>query len=287
MGRQLQQAACPLIKQTKDMRTVTFLLFLFISLASHAAETDSVKLQVHYAMKVIRYIEEERPKDDEMVLEIGNNHTHFYSRYSVGRRQVRDSVHAAGGTAQDVQNALAQSIFPRSAVNYQIWTNYPSTGTLTFTDNVFRTFKYTEPMQRPTWKTTVGDTTIVGYSCHKAVTHFQGRTWIVWYTPDIPVPEGPWKLCGLPGLILQADDSDHFFSVSCIGIKVNPKKTIEFPKGKSSSCSKAEYIQLVKQQWQDPDAVCQKVLGFKIQGYDAHGKKIVRTPKTAVLPENE
>ncbi len=46
------------------------------------------------------------------------------------------------------------------------------------------------------------------YTCEKAVGTFRGRTYEVWYAPDIPVPSGPFKLGGLPGLILEAKSTD-------------------------------------------------------------------------------
>jgi GLPGLI family protein len=59
------------------------------------------------------------------------------------------------------------------------------------------------------WKF-VKDTTkqIDRFICKMAKTKFKGRNYIVWYTESIPVPLGPWKLTGLPGLILSASD-DH------------------------------------------------------------------------------
>jgi len=46
--------------------------------------------------------------------------------------------------------------------------------------------------------------TIVGQQCLMAKTRFRGREWTVWYAPEVGIPLGPWKLAGLPGLILKA-----------------------------------------------------------------------------------
>lgn len=57
--------------------------------------------------------------------------------------------------------------------------------------------------------------TILGYECHKAMTKFRGREWIVWYAEGIPMSLGPWKLNGLPGLILQAECRDYISFCAC------------------------------------------------------------------------
>ncbi len=48
---------------------------------------------------------------------------------------------------------------------------------------------------------------INGFNCQKAIGKFGGRTYIAWYTPEIPITTGPWKLDGLPGAIVEASDS--------------------------------------------------------------------------------
>ena len=44
---------------------------------------------------------------------------------------------------------------------------------------------------------------IGNFNCNKATCHFRGRDYTAWYTMEIPVPYGPWKFQGLPGLILE------------------------------------------------------------------------------------
>lgn len=44
------------------------------------------------------------------------------------------------------------------------------------------------------------------YTCERATGSFRGRRYEVWYTPEVPVSAGPWKLHGLPGLVVLAKD---------------------------------------------------------------------------------
>ena len=59
------------------------------------------------------------------------------------------------------------------------------------------------------------------FTTYKAIAKFRGRIYTAWYTTEIPIPYGPWKLQGLPGLILEAYDEkkEMFFYF----------KSIEYP----------------------------------------------------------
>jgi GLPGLI family protein len=70
--------------------------------------------------------------------------------------------------------------------------------------------------------------TIGGYQCVKAVTNYRGREWIAWFTPEIPVSFGPWKLHGLPGLIIEAYDAKNEYSYKVV--KIEAKKSDLFTK---------------------------------------------------------
>lgn len=72
-------------------------------------------------------------------------------------------------------------------------------------------WRYEEPLSEMEW-TIIEDSTknILGFECIMAQTDYHGRTWKVWFSPEIPVYDGPWKLHGLPGLILSADGDNGF-----------------------------------------------------------------------------
>ena len=64
-----------------------------------------------------------------------------------------------------------------------------------------------DEISNPKWEIHSEKKVISGFSSQRATTTFRGRTYEVWFTSEIPVKFGPWKLNGLPGLILIATDS--------------------------------------------------------------------------------
>lgn len=91
----------------------------------------------------------------------------------------------------------------------------------------------TEEPQLPQlkWKITKEKKDIGKFPCQKAQTSFRGRTYIAWFALDININNGPWKLQGLPGLILEAYDSTEEvkFTFTSISIPCDDKIEISAP----------------------------------------------------------
>ena len=79
------------------------------------------------------------------------------------------------------------------------------------------TFTYSENMAHE-WTFGNGQKEICGYPCKEAKTSYGGREWTVWFAPSIPSNAGPWKLGGLPGLIMEAQDAEgiHHFTATAL-----------------------------------------------------------------------
>lgn len=87
-------------------------------------------------------------------------------------------------------------------------------------------WQYSENWEKPEWE--IGDSisTFLGYECVEATTEYRGRKWTAWFAPEIPVQDGPWKLCGLPGLILVAQDANGDYVFEANGLIQNPNSEV-------------------------------------------------------------
>lgn len=70
------------------------------------------------------------------------------------------------------------------------------------------------------WKIGKEQKKILNYNCTKATTTFRGRSYEAWFTDDIAISNGPWKFCGLPGLIVTVNDVNSVFSYKLTGINL-------------------------------------------------------------------
>jgi GLPGLI family protein len=79
------------------------------------------------------------------------------------------------------------------------------------------------------------------YECQKASGYFRGRIYTAWFASEIPISSGPWKLFGLPGLILEAYDSSMHFYVIASEIIFNIKTDVEIKAVHNNNETKFNY----------------------------------------------
>lgn len=124
------------------------------------------------------------------------------------------TVEPDGSTTWDLRKGPAKKVYTYVFCK-------PAEETLTVYDKYGEDLGYyTESLLEMEW-TVVEDSiaTVLGYNCLMAETDYHGRHWKAWFTPEIPVPFGPWKLHGLPGLILKAE-ANGGFSFTATGLEL-------------------------------------------------------------------
>ncbi|MBR2291131.1 MAG: GLPGLI family protein [Prevotella sp.] len=95
-----------------------------------------------------------------------------------------------------------------------VWTSHPM-GQTTVRDLIFpQEFEGMEPTPEIAWILTEDTLTVSGYLCQHATATFRGVVWQVYYTEEIPSSAGPWRLRGLPGLIVRAESEAHTFCLA-------------------------------------------------------------------------
>ena len=181
---------------------------------------DKLKYTITYRTKSVRdttkldSVGRYSYENEDMQLEVGEKVSYFYSAtYRAYIENLRKSL--------DGNNIQIETSSPaRGNLSMDFYRNYP-TGKSTYLDKVIREkFRITEPLEQPQWDI-IADSTkqILNYDCQMARCKFKGRTWTAWFAADIPLDNGPWKLCGLPGLILRAYDSKQQYIFDCVGMK--------------------------------------------------------------------
>lgn len=227
-----------------------FCLSLTISISAYGGNTnDRCQLRVIYTafgrLKYEKGFNQIKKSDYELL--IGNSISKFNNVWHDKCQEYMDSLNTTAG-----MNAIFEyrnSAFPsRMGIDYILYKNHPDESLIRFKGNIGTfDFFYEEPIPEINWTFCDGDTTIVGYACKKAVAEHRGRTWTAWYALDLPYDNGPWKLQGLPGLILYAKESKGEFAFECKGIEKGNDAPIKTDNHKAEKVTGKQYNELLKE----------------------------------------
>lgn len=208
----------------KYIVTYIFLNFSILLASSQSYLTiDSTKIACIYLYEFVEdSTNEYSKKSEEMILQIGNRISKFTSvnkLYADSVIQANDIGNPTIEGFQKIQNLTSGSSAHSYCRNY-VFKHYPQKGFYSQTMYLDKTYlKVVEPLSF-NWNIISGKTqTIQGYKCSKAETKFAGREYVAWFTTEIPVSDGPYKFCGLPGLIIKISDKKSQHSYLLISIK--------------------------------------------------------------------
>ena len=162
-------------------------------------------------------------RDDLLILQIGKEVSKCYSYYTFQCDSLRRTPDGAKVWSELFRRAIEKDgiygDFPHVRMSTYVYKNYP-TGQMTITDRISsQDYCYVDSLHTQTW--TMGDSTreVLGYMCQQATADFRGRRWTAWFAMDIPISDGPWKLGGLPGLILEAYDEGQQHVFTAVGLE--------------------------------------------------------------------
>lgn len=103
-------------------------------------------------------------------------------------------------------------------------------------------YTYNEPQENMKWSLLSDTLTVLKTLCNKATVEFGGRVWTAWYAPSIPASYGPWKLSGLPGLILKATEDSGMHTFEAISIRSSELPIYEDLSKMRTKIAKAKYL---------------------------------------------
>lgn len=199
---------------------------LFVSMISLTCGAEIPHYRAVYDFLYTRDSINSIKERDLLYLEISGEGSLCFSYYSYytdslmstpnGRTIWRKQFSAA--VSKDGANATA---FPHKRSTFLVNKNFRN-DTILIKDVIDdEIFEYETLKKEFNWTICDSTKSIAGYNSYQATCLYHGRKWVVWFSPEIPINDGPWVFSGLPGLILEANDSDNLYLFRLFELNTN------------------------------------------------------------------
>ncbi len=181
-------------------------LLLLVAILAKAQKPDTAQAIVHYKFTHVRDTNNrDKPLIENMMLLVGRNSS-VYKSYDrkLKEEQMRKSIEEQMSSgSRDLRITSSVGSLSPNVDYYQ----YPNEKKLYTIERLMaNSYIIPESMSAINWKVSADTVTIGGLPCQKATTRFKGRNYTAWFCDELPYRAGPWKLSGLPGLIVEASD---------------------------------------------------------------------------------
>lgn len=191
----------------------------------------------------------------------------FYSYDKFYLDSLMLAADGGGGAAFDVWSLPSGTAFT-------VYKHFPEPGLMTSTD-VVGTDNYLVEEQVPDfgWKVCDEWKEVLGYRVRRAECTFRGRDYVAWFAPELPVSDGPWKFCGLPGLILEVYDVRMQYRYVLEGLTVKDGLRVEMPDAQYIRTDVEKYLRTLRRYTENPMLIMSEI--------DASAISAVRVNKPA------
>lgn len=261
-----------------------FLFCLYVLLAFKPVSTYRVKYQLTY------YPDSTNLKGkaaETFYLYLPTNGQSFYASENLLKRDSISQLLKRGALTEadimaDSRNRF-QTRFAQFVIkNYQQQSIrcFETIGVLPYTYTIKNTLQ---------WAITTQTDTVAGYPCVKATTKFGGRDYEAWFTPAIPISDGPFVFSGLPGLIVKLNDVKNHYTFMLQSFVSYTGKITEIPTYRTQqpiSIDRAKAFALREDCRKDPLGHFSRTTGNSLEGATSqlHGSSEV-VPLKAALPD--
>ena len=149
----------------------------------------------------------DKPYKETMVLLLGRHASHYRSldkqlQQDQLTRQILDQVKHAPNP-----NSIDLNITGGGVVTSDEYYQFADGKKLLTEQYIINYYLVDEPLPQIYWKLQKDTISFGSLHCQKATANFKGRDYEAWFCAQLPFRNGPWKLQGLPGLIVEAHDT--------------------------------------------------------------------------------
>jgi len=214
-------------------------------------------LNIYYQFKFLKDIKlSQNPREGLCVLQIGEN----YSKFSDTKTLTKDSLSEkfshleTNGVKEMNQFLMYKSLWETESLKSTVDRK------ITYQRKYKTKYEYEESQPEFKWQLHNESKKILGYQCKKATVKYRGREFIAWYTTEVPINNGPYVFEGLPGLILELEDSQNKYHFTAIGIDKKPKDIYLRNDKEILKISRAKFREVEKTYHDNPGAFHGKAL---------------------------
>lgn len=256
------------------MKFLISLLFVLMWINGAAQETcsriidratpvDTARYKVTYSLKYKFHPDQRDAYNDTRIVQIGKRSVKDYS----------DIINYFDSLATEQVRRGAESYSNVSGNPWPLEIIRPIRGEkadLKYRLSISAFFVYPDSVPSLEWNFSDEETdSIIGYDCRKATVEFAGRSYTAWFTPEIPLPFGPYKFGGLPGLILKLEDDERQFVWAAVGFERDNTPIMEYTyrDGNDKRCSATDVEKTLVRYFKSP-------VGFMISEMGGNGSRI-------------